>query len=432
MSNYKALASATATLRNLLIGGLGINDVTARPLDLARKNLTGDSVNIFLYQTAINAAWRNQEMPQQVKAGETGQPPLPLCLYYLVTAYSGDESEIKSQEMLGKAMSILHDHPLLDADEIKATLGDVPDSTLHEQIERVRITPQALTLEEVSKLWAAFQINYRLSAAYQLSVVLIESTRPTRSPLPVLTRGKDDRGVRSVVGGLPILDTLRVPLAGTFDLTKLPTAEQMQFVQALPAAQWGDQVALIGQNLNGDTVSVTLQRQGKPEQLDAQVVFASESLIIAQLPKPTDLSDPQNAQSQTVGEVYPAGFYLVTAFVKRGEEVASSSNALMLALAPTITFTPTSAAAGNIQLTVTSAPLIQPGQRASLLVRDGEIVATASTQPEANLTFNLNNVPKSNPGEYLVRLRVDGVDSIPLDRQAKTPKFVDSQILKVT
>jgi len=247
-----------------------------------------------------------------------------------------------------------------------------------------------------------------------------------------LTRGKDDRGVRSVVGGLPILDTLRVPLAGTFDLTKLPTAEQMQFVQALPAAQWGDQVALIGQNLNGDTVSVTLQRQGKPEQLDAQVVFASESLIIAQLPKPTDLSDPQNAQSPTVGEVYPAGFYLVTAFVKRGEEVASSSNALMLALAPTITFTPTNAAAGNIQLTVTSAPLIQPGQRASLLVRDGEIVATASTQPEANLTFNMNNVPKSNPGEYLVRLRVDGVDSIPLDRQAKTPKFVDSQILKVT
>src|SRR5919198_359459 len=147
MSNDKAIASATATLRNLLINGVGVSDVTVRPLDLARKNLNGDSVNLFLYKTAINAAGPNQDMPHQVKAGKTGQPPLPLCLYYLVTAYAGNETETKSQELLGKAMSVLHDHPILDADEIKATLGDVPDSNLHEQIERVRITPQALSLE---------------------------------------------------------------------------------------------------------------------------------------------------------------------------------------------------------------------------------------------------------------------------------------------
>jgi hypothetical protein len=47
---------------------------------------------------------------------------------------------------------------------------------LHEQVERVRITLQPLTLEEVAKLWNVFQTPYRISVAYEVSVVLIEST----------------------------------------------------------------------------------------------------------------------------------------------------------------------------------------------------------------------------------------------------------------
>ena len=64
------------------------------------------------------------------------------------------------------------------------TETDVPGSNLHEQIERVRITPQPLSLEEISKLWAAFQTNYRLSAAYQAAVILIESTAPCARRCP--------------------------------------------------------------------------------------------------------------------------------------------------------------------------------------------------------------------------------------------------------
>ena len=431
MSNDKAIASATATLRNLLINGVGISDVTVRPLDLARKNLSGDSVNLFLYQTTINPAWRNQDMPRQVKAGETGQPPLPLCLNYLVTAYAGNETETKSQELLGRAMSVLHDHPVLDADEIKATLGEVPDGNLHEQLERVRITPQTLSLEEMSKLWAAFQTNYRLSAAYQLSVVLIESTRPTRSPLPVLTRGQDDRGVRTLLGGLPLLEELRCPLRGTFDLTIQPTSESIKATKSIAAAQLGDQFALLGQNFAGDSVRVSWQHQSTGQKFAAPVVLAADSFIIARLPQPNDLSDPQDPQSPKMDDACLAGFYLITVSVKRGD-IESSSNALMLPVAPAISIAPTNATAGDIDLTVTATPKIHVGQRASLLFRDSEMIAAAVTQPESNLKFKLKNVPKSNPGEFFVRLRVDGVDSVPIDRQSTTPKFAASQILQVT
>src|SRR5262249_23648585 len=65
-------------------------------------------------------------------------------------------------------------------------------SDLADQVELIKITPAAMGPDEMSKLWTAIKSEYRPSAAYQVSVVLIEGTRPSVSPLPVLSRGKVD------------------------------------------------------------------------------------------------------------------------------------------------------------------------------------------------------------------------------------------------
>ena len=200
MSNQLAIAAVTATLRSLLVRGVGIPEVTARPLDNARRSATGHQLNLFLYQVLPDAALRNQDMPFRTKPGENDYPPLPLMLYYLLTAYSDDEDDTNAHRLLGEAMGVLHDHPLLGAAEIKnatSPIAELSASNLHEQIERVRINLQPLTFEDMSKLWTTFQTHYRVSAAYQVSVVLIESARAPRTPLPVLKRGEDDRGVTS-------------------------------------------------------------------------------------------------------------------------------------------------------------------------------------------------------------------------------------------
>jgi hypothetical protein len=64
-------------------------------------------------------------------------------------------------------MPILHDHTMLGTEEIKDALID---KDLYQQIEKVRIVPQPLSLEEMSKLWTIFQAPYRISAAYEVSV----------------------------------------------------------------------------------------------------------------------------------------------------------------------------------------------------------------------------------------------------------------------
>jgi hypothetical protein len=211
MSDSLAISAITTTLRNLLDLGLNADvsgtTITTRPLDRAREGVNGNQVNLFLYHALPNPAWRNMDIPWKLKPGETGHPPLPLILNYLVTAFYGEDEDsvdtttdvnriLGSHRLLGRAMSVFHDHPLLDATAIQNTLP--PDDQLnhpYDQVERVRINPQPLSLDEMSKLWSGFQTEYRLSAAYEVSVVLIESTRASKTPLPVLRRGDQDQGV---------------------------------------------------------------------------------------------------------------------------------------------------------------------------------------------------------------------------------------------
>jgi hypothetical protein len=406
MSNSLAIAAVTATLRSLLTHGLGIADVTVQPLDSAGKGVTGDRLNLFLYQTLPDAAWRNLDMPRQAHPGEPGRPPLPLTLYYLVTAFSAGDDDSRSHVLLGQAMALLHDHPLLDPSEIEsATAADLPTSDLQLQIERVRVTLQPLPFDEMSKLWTAFQTQFRLSAAYQVSVVLIESTQPVARPLPVLARGKDDRGVGLVSGALPALAELRPPLN-------------------LPAVQLGDPLTLVGRELRRDGAQVLLQTPRVAAPFAPALLAASAAQLVVQIPPAGNPADP-NAPTAT----WPAGFYGVRAVATRAGQPDLASNELPIALAPAITVAPNAAPAGDLTLTVTCDPMVWPGQRVSLLFGDREVPAPAPTVKTRVFTFAVTAVPA---GQYVVRLRVDGIDSLPIDRTAPTPRFDGNQQVKVT
>lgn len=174
MSNSLAIAAVTATLRHLLDHGLNAcvpgTKVTTRPPDKARDAQAGNQVNLFLYHTQTNAAWRNIDL-----SPGTAQPPLALNLYYLLSAYgqNDDDPDPYSHRLLGEAMRLLHVQPVLDPAAIQ---GALEGNNLHLQAERVRITLQPLSLEEMTKLWSACQTQYRLSVAYEVSVVLIDGS----------------------------------------------------------------------------------------------------------------------------------------------------------------------------------------------------------------------------------------------------------------
>lgn len=422
MSNALAIAAVTATLRQILLehvkdDALGDVPVTILPLDKARGNEIKNQLNLFLYQIQRNAAWVNTGPPQQVRAGETGfLAPLPLNLWYLLTAFGKNDDTDNSVEpfghhVLGKAMSILHDHPVLSAAEIiAATQTILPASDLDKQIERIRITFQPLPVEEIYRLWTGFATPYRLSAAYEVAVTLIESARPTKTPLPVLTRGPQDKGVTAVASPPPSLSEVLPPTvlaaAGQGDDTIL---DGQRFTR-LAAARLGDDVTLNGQQLNNDSfvVRFSSSRLSAPNDVVPKA-GGKATRIIAHL---ADLTEDPNALVKWV-----PGYYTVSLAINRPNLPAWTTNEVPLALAPRIKLEFNSAAAGDIILNINCTPRVRGEQRVFLLFGDSppiqaqSLVNPADTSQPTRLTFL---ILAATPGNYVVRLRVDGVDSLPV------------------
>jgi len=409
MSNALAIAAVTETLRRILDTGINSaipgTTITVKPPDKARNGITTNQVNLFLYQTEVNAAWRNMDMPRQVRPGEIGRPPLPLNLHYLVTAYGEGDEDGPAHRLLGLAMGLLHDHPLLDASEIEAALAD---SELHEQIERVRITFQPLNLEEMSKLWTTFQTQYRISAAYQAALVLIESTLPGRSALPVLRRGAADTGPAVLAASSPVIDEVRPP-------------------RLLPGVRLGDDLAVLGRNLDGEGITARFSHPRQPAPLErAPLPGASASRLNVHLP--STVEDPVGMSA------WAPGFYTMALAVSRPNLPTWLSNEAPFALAPIITVSPASAPAGDINLTLTCAPRMRDGQRALLLFGDRQLSPQSVTNPgdpaqPTSLTFLVQGVAA---GTYVVRLRVDGADSLPFVLTGTPPHLEFDPLQSVT
>ena len=225
MSTALAIASVTHVLKDLLNNGLidhdvsgavnGNVNVSALPPDRIDTSPTNQQsqLNLYMFQVTLNTGWRNADLPSYNGRGDrVRNPPLALDLHYLLTAYGVDE--LHAEILLGYGMQLLHENPVLARDAIRKALmpatavspGGLPPelqilstSKLAEQIEQIKVTPDAMSTEEISKLWTAFQAKYRPTTAYVATVVLIESEKTTMRALPVRKRLLYVRPIRQPV-----------------------------------------------------------------------------------------------------------------------------------------------------------------------------------------------------------------------------------------
>lgn len=200
MSSALSLASVTALLKSLLENGLATAGVTSKlGGDATVSALPPDRVtsgadekaqlNVYLYHITPHNAMRNTVPPA---SGQNGHRPLALELHYLLTAYGSQDYQ--TEILLGHALQLLHETPVLERERIRSSLSalshtrdrrvipapqaSLAQSPLADQVERITITPEFLSTEEISKLWSALQAKYRPSATYKVSAVFIDGVRP--------------------------------------------------------------------------------------------------------------------------------------------------------------------------------------------------------------------------------------------------------------
>lgn len=404
MSNAFAIAAVTAalkaTLRNALaVPGLdaalgGMPTVSALPPD--RVNPAGgvdpNQLNVFLYSVTANPGWSNQGFPSRDASGErVANPPLALDLGYLLTAYSA--TDYGAEILLGHGMQALHAVPVFTRqwlrDHVKAgpPPNDIPvvleTAGLADQIEQIRITPKPLSTDEMSKIWTAVQGRYRPTMAYQVTVVLIESSRSRRAALPVLERN------------IPVVTWSRIRLDSAANAGG----------DTLPVTAGGT-VRLRGSGLAAPGLAVRILGI----EVSAGILRRTDTELDVTLP------DPLPAGLR-------AGLVPVQVVQPLVGTAAFSSNPVGLLLRPVVSAA-TVPAANEVR--VSFQPPVTARQQVALLLNQrqppvGEAGrAFAFPAPAANgivapatetgtITFA---APGVVPGTYLVRLQVDGAESV--------------------
>jgi Pvc16 N-terminal domain len=412
MSNALAIATVTTALAQIVRTAVqsvlpGSDVLTERP---DSTPLGQPRARLFLYQVSPNGALRNNDLPTRAANGNVvKRPTTALDLHYLLAFY-GNENDLEPQRMLGAAVRDLHAKPVLMRqmiDDAIASEAFLADSNLSDAVEQIKFTPLGFSLEELSELWSVFfQAPYALSVAYQGTVVLIESEDNAQAALPVLRRGAEDQGVNTVLGPFPGIESIHVSVPeDTGRHPRLPS---------YPSAQLGTRLTIGGRNLGGETVTVRFDHARLP--VTKTIAVPSSDRSGAEL----NVTLVDNAAAQTE---WAAGLYTVVVIVTNGG-VERTTNQLPLSFAPKIVgIAPPNPVArdisGNVTLTITCGPQVRPTQRAMLLIADREVAAQAHLTNTGTVQFSLENAPVVT--DTLVRLRIDGVDSLPFTRQAIPP-----------
>jgi hypothetical protein len=413
MSNHLAIATVTAALRSALLAALqadvpGAEVTTLRPSTAGGAGLPGLGVNLFLYRVQPNDTLRNADLPTRRPDGEVMRAPrVALDLDFLLS-FHGADATLEPQRLLGSAARTLHAHPQLTEAGITATVADpavdfLAGSDLARQVERVRFSPLALSLEDLSKLWSVFfQVPYVLSMAYRAGVVLIESKATARPALPVreytvhphtLTRPQVERIESQAGGDASILpqsairirgrhlqgEVMEVLLAGTPVTPTLITDSHIELI--LPAG--------LKAGVNGVQICQGILA-GSPPVAHRSGVSELAGFVL------------HPALSRTTAGSYDIGIHNL-----QGAGTASRSATISVGLVPAV----------------------DPRQRVTLELLEPSGLVHTYLGADLAAAGNRVDFPVVGlaPGEYLARIRVDGAESLlELDatQQPRAPKVV--------
>lgn len=434
MSSPLALGAVSAVLRNLLDNGvvdagpgIGTINITSIAPDLIKVDdpTLPPSLNLFLYRVSSNSGWSNAGLPSYNGDGaRMSNPPLALNLHYLLTAYGS--SDFHAEILLGYGMHILHERPVLDRAGIRRALNPSPlgssvlplafqalrASDLADQVESITVSLEPTDTEEMSRLWSAMQAHYRPTAAYVVSVVLIEATKPARTALPVLTRGPLDPTTLTDSGVFVVPNTE----------SPLPTITAVVPPGAQPAARLGDTVHVDGLRLDGTSLVVSFRHPLLPSPNTRTIGTNTDSTGF-------DVTLPSGV---TADNQWPAGIWGVTAdLVRPGEVVSRTTSAGALMLAPRADVPPVmtrDASTNALTVTVDVHPRVRPPQRAQLALGRDVAIADAHPTTTGTLTFQFGDVPG---GPMWFSLAVDGIESQLVDRSVTPPAFDSTQRVTV-
>jgi hypothetical protein len=396
---YLAIPTVTATLRHILTNGLLADlgeaiEVDSRPPDVIGREAPINRLNVFLYSVGPNISYQNVDLPTRARDGTLiSTPKLGLNLHYLFSAYGSENKDVRAQRILASAMMIMKENPIITRQMIdeakKNSEYEIANSELADQVEHISITWQNMTVEDMTKLWSTFfQTNYRISVAYQVTVVLLERKLPPRPVQLVQER-----------------------VVNVFSLRQQPVIIRIE------PMIWGQKP--INEALAVELRGMNLKADGTTE-----VHFGEEASVT---PNSKDIGNDRIFV--TIPNNLPVGSYEIWVSHQNASSPSSDirSNVVTFLLASKITSPREASVAQGSNLEIEFQPVILRSQRVELLLGVFRLPVPMPAEPEGDDPVNKLSIliPGDFPvGTYTVRLQVDNLVSfVSKDSDPTSPTF---------
>lgn len=227
-------------------------NVTSLPPDKLQE--ADNSIGIYLYHVVEEAAYKNLTWSKR-PSDDPRFVPLGINLHYIVSAHSSMQEPhgaYREQLLMGMALKAMHDHAIID-DFTEIAGHKILDPSLLGDENALRLSLRHVPVNEAVSYWTAGSQPLRLSAYYEVSVILIEPDEPTTAGGRVLTTG-----IETFIGGLPRLSTSRSTVTFTIPGETSPRAVEVQPAQVAI----GQEMALLGSGLGGGAIELRVRGPG--------------------------------------------------------------------------------------------------------------------------------------------------------------------------
>jgi hypothetical protein len=192
------LFKVTRTLTELLTQNItqniddsltGLLDVTAIPPDKVEN--ASNTLSLHLYHVAEDSYYKNALGPGN-DVPNVAKTPMALSLFYILTAHHETESTFDAeaqQKLMGYALKTFHDFPVIsDRTRIDGTL--ILDTDLRGKDNTLQVILRPVSPEDAIAFWNSEETRTtRLSAYYEVRVVMLEPEKPKTMPGIVLNLG---------------------------------------------------------------------------------------------------------------------------------------------------------------------------------------------------------------------------------------------------
>ena len=186
MADSTAVAEATGALRRLLQAQIAAATAAISPQP-PQELKSGKTVSLWLYRVGREPSLINNPPRRPTPDTELGRP-LPLVLSYLITPMMAEAAT--AQKVLGQVLQSLNDHAVLRGGDLTPPFAA--------GIDELRIGFDPLSLEDLMRIWSATQQPHRLSVAYQVQAVTIDSALDPQRSAPVAVRQSETDQILSV------------------------------------------------------------------------------------------------------------------------------------------------------------------------------------------------------------------------------------------